>query len=101
MREAKFNEFFAKYGIDYNNPTVRDSVAFDLVKLDDDSVSNDNVYRYKEHQNYSPMEYERYLLNRNYRINLVNLDPERSNIKYGEDEQISTDDYDAIISHTK
>jgi hypothetical protein len=101
LREAKFDEFFAKYGIDYDNPTVRDAVAFDLVKLDDDSVSNDNVYRYKDHQNYSPMEYERYLLNRNYRINLVNLDPERSNIKYGEDEQTSTEDYNASISHTK
>ena len=55
------------------------------MKLDDDSVSNDNIYTYEEHKNYSPMEYERYLLNKNFRINLVNLDPDWSNISYGED----------------
>ena len=53
------------------------------MKLDDDSVSNDSIYTYEEHKNYSPMEYERYLLNRNYRINLVNLAPDWSNISYG------------------
>ena len=84
-RKEKFDGFFARYGINYNNPTVRDAVAFDLVKLDDDSVSNDNTYTYDERKNYSPMEYERYLLNKNFRINLVNLDPDRSIITYGED----------------
>ena len=49
-RKNKFKAFFDKYDIDYLHPTVRDAVAFDLVKLDDDSVSNDNVYRYEEHQ---------------------------------------------------
>ena len=57
------------------------------MKLDNDSVSNDNIYTYEEHKNYSPMEYERYLLNRNFRINLVNLDPDWSNISYGENGQ--------------
>ena len=84
-RGDKFSEFFAKYGINYDRPTVRDAVSFDLVKLDDDSVSNDNIYTYEERKNYSPMEYERYLLNRNFRINLVNLDYDWSNISYGED----------------
>jgi hypothetical protein len=54
------------------------------VKLDDDSVSNDNIYTYEERKDYSPMEYERYLLNKNFRINLVNLDPDWSDISYGE-----------------
>ena len=57
------------------------------MKLDDDSVSNDNIYTYEERKNYSPMEYERYLLNKNFRINLVNLDPDWSNISYGDDGQ--------------
>jgi hypothetical protein len=74
--------FLKQFEIDYDKPTVRDAVAFDLVKLDDDSVSNDNIYTYEERKNYSPMEYERYLLNRNFRINLVNLDPDWSNITY-------------------
>lgn len=91
-RKNKFKAFFDKYDIDYLHPTVRDAVAFDLVKLDDDSVSNDNVYRYEEHQNYSPMEYERYLLNKNFRINLVNLDPDWSNITYGKDKKPSSED---------
>ena len=91
-RKNKFKAFFDKYDIDYLHPTVRDAVAFDLVKLDDDSVSNDNIYRYEEHQNYSPMEYERYLLNRNFRINLVNLDPDWSNIMYGKDKKPSSED---------
>lgn len=34
----------SKFGIDFNHPTVRDAVAFDLVKLDDESVSNDSTY---------------------------------------------------------
>lgn len=55
------------------------------MKLDDDSVSNDNIYTYEERKNYSPMEYERYLLNKNFRINLVNLDPDWSNISYGDE----------------
>ena len=91
-RKEKFDGFFARYDINYDNPTVRDAVAFDLVKLDDDSVSNDNVYRYEEHQNYSPMEYERYLLNRNFRINLVNLAKDWSNITYGKGKKSSSED---------
>lgn len=80
------NAFLNQFGIDFDNPTVRDAVAFDLVKLDDDSVSNDRVYTFDEHVGYSPMEYERYLLHRNYRINLVNLDPDWSNITYAKKE---------------
>lgn len=95
------SDFLAQFGIDYNSPTVRDAVAFDLVKLDDDSASNDRIYTYGEHKNYSPMEYERYLLNKNFRINLVNLEPDWSNIKYGKDERVSTEDAEGIIEHTK
>ena len=62
---------------------MRDAVAFDLVKLDDDSVSNDSVYTFEEHKEYSPMEYERYLLHKNFRINLVNLAKDWSEITYG------------------
>ena len=69
-------------GIDLDRLTVRDAIAFDLVKLDEDSISNDNEYTWKEHQLYSPMEYERYLLHRNFRVNLVNLEEEWSQITY-------------------
>ena len=69
-------------GIDLNNLTVRDAVAFDVVKLDDGSVSNSDEYVFNEHVGYSAYEYERYLLNKNFRINLVNLNPEWSNIVY-------------------
>ena len=75
-------EFFEQFGIDFEYPTVRDAVAFDLVKLDNESVSNDSTYTYGEHVGYSPMEYERYLLHKNFRINLVNLDPDWSEITY-------------------
>lgn len=75
-------EFFEQFDINFEQPTVRDAVAFDLVKLDDDSVSNDRVYTFEERKNYSPMEYERYLLHKNFRINLVNLDPDWSEITY-------------------
>lgn len=74
--------FLSRYGIDFNNPTVRDAVAFDLVKLDDGSVSNDNLYTFDEKTTMSPMELERCLLNKNYRINLVNLEDEWSEITY-------------------
>jgi hypothetical protein len=74
--------FLSRLGIEYDNPKVRDAVAFDLVKLDDESVSNDSTYTYGEHVGYSPMEYERYLLHKNFRINLVNLDPDWSKITY-------------------
>ena len=73
-------KFLNRFGIDFDNPTVRDAVAFDLVKLDDDSVSNDWEYTYWEHVGWSPREYERFLLNKNFRINLVNLDPEWSRV---------------------
>ena len=72
----------ARYGIDFDRPTVRDAVAFDLVKLDVPSVSNLPDYTSGEHIGYSIHEYERYLLNRNFRIHLVNLEPEFSNITY-------------------
>ena len=61
---------------------MRDAVAFDLVKLDDYSVSNDSTYTYEEHVGYSPSEYERYLLHKNFRVNLVNLAKDWSDITY-------------------
>jgi hypothetical protein len=87
-------EFFEQFGINIEHPTVRDAVAFDLVKLDDDSVSNDRVYTFEERKNYSPMEYERYLLHKNFRINLVNLDPDWSNITYANKE---VNGYDPVL----
>lgn len=86
--------FLKQFEIDYDKPTVRDAVAFDLVKLDDDSVSNDRVYTFEERKNYSPMEYERYLLHKNFRINLVNLDPDWSNITYANKE---VNGYDPVL----
>ena len=80
-------KFLSRFDIDIENPTVRAAVAFDLVKLDDGSVSNDTTYTYPEHINYSSLEYERLLLHRNFRVNLVNLDPEWSNIKYRNKEE--------------
>ena len=74
--------FLAKFGIDYDKPTCRAAVAFDLMKLADGSVSNDSAFTWEERRFSSPMEYERQLLNRNYRINLVNLEPEWSIINY-------------------
>ena len=79
---AKPKTFLQKFGINLDAPTVRDAVALDLVKVDNDSVSNDSDYTCKEHIKYSQMEYERYLLNKNFRINLVNLEPEWSKISY-------------------
>ena len=79
---------FSRFGINYDVPTVRAAVAFDLVKLDDSdensigSVSNDTVYTYPEHINYSPAEYDRFLLNKNFRINLVNLEHEWTKKKF-------------------
>ena len=86
--------FFEQFGINFEYPTVRDAVAFDLVKLDDDSVSNDRVYTFEEHKEYSPREYERYLLHKNVRINLVNLDPDWSNITYANKE---VNGYDPVL----
>lgn len=80
----------AEFGINYEHPTVRDAVAFDLVKLDDNSVSNDSDYTFKEHMAYSPMEYDRYLFNKNYRVNLVCLEPEWSRITYTDEDQGSS-----------
>ena len=74
--------FLAKFGIDYDEPTCRAAVAFDLMKRADGSVSNDSTFTWEERKFCSPMEYERQLLNRNYRINLVNLEPEWSVINY-------------------
>jgi hypothetical protein len=76
------SKFLQRYGIDIKNPTVRDAVVFDLVKLDEDSVSNDTEYTFEEHVEYSTREYDRYLLNKNYRVNLVNLEKEWSSIHY-------------------
>ena len=78
----------SKLGIDLEHPTVRDAVAFDLVKLDDGSVSNDSDYTFPEHVNYSPMEYERYLLNKNWRVHLAHLESEWSQITYANDEDL-------------
>lgn len=75
-------EVLARYGIDLEHPTVRDAVAFDLVKLDNGSVSNDSVYTFSENRNYSSWELDRFLLNRNFRINLMHLEPEWSSITY-------------------
>ena len=78
---------YSRCGINLDRPTIRDAVALDIIKLDDSnldvqSVSNDNVYTWPERITYSPMEYERFLLNKNFRINLVNLEHEWSKITY-------------------
>lgn len=79
------SDYLAPYGIAFDHPTFRDAVALDLVKLvDDDSVSNDYIYLADEHRWWSPMEYERWLMHRNYRINLVNIAPDFSDITYTE-----------------
>ena len=75
--------FLDGLGIDLDNPTVRDAVAFDVVKLDDSSVSNDIIYASREHVSYSPYEYERFILNRNFRLNMASLNPDWSRITYG------------------
>ena len=69
-------------GMDYENPTVRDAVAFDLVKLDSPDVSNDFIHLAQENKWCSPLEHERFLLNRNFRVHLVNLEPEWSDIQF-------------------
>ena len=76
-------EVLSTFGIDIKHPTVRDAVALDLVKLDDGSVSCDPEYTFTEHVKYSPHEYERFLLNKNYRVNLGGSEPEWTAIKYG------------------
>ena len=76
------DEFLSGLGIDIDNPRVRDAVAFDLVKLDDGSVSNDWNCEYEKHLGYSPSEYERMLLHRNFRINLVHTEPQFTKIRY-------------------
>lgn len=87
-------KFLSRLGIDIDNPTVRDAVAFDLVKLDDGSVSNDSEYTYREHVRWSPSEYDRFLLHKNYRINLVNLEPEWCKLKPRKKQQSdSTDEH--------
>lgn len=75
-------QFLSRFGIDLVHPTVRDAVAFDIVKLDGSDISNDSDYTYQEHLLYSRPEYERYLLNRNFRVQLVNLEPEWTNVTY-------------------
>ena len=84
-------KFLSRLGIEIDCPTVRDAVAFDLVKLDDGSVSNNSEYTFEDHVKYSTLEYERYLLHKNFRVNLVDLEPEWTRVKYkgredGEDE---------------
>ena len=84
-------DYLDPYGIDFEHPTFRDAVALDLVKLvDDDSVSNDYIYLADEHRWWSPKEYERWLMHRNYRINLVNLAPDFSDITYTKSETSDT-----------
>ena len=76
------DDFMFSFGIDLNKPRVRDAVALDIIKLDDDSVSNSRDYTFMEHVTYSPLEYERMVLNRNYRVNLVNFEDEWVKITY-------------------
>ena len=85
------SNYLSRFGINFNQPTVRDAVAFDLVKLDDGSVSNDTKYTFNEHVGYSAHEYDRMVLNRNFRIHLSNDAPEWSEIEYGgSDDETST-----------
>lgn len=79
-------EFLFSMGIDFSRPRVRDAVAFDIVKLDDDTVSNWKEYTFMEHVTYSPLEYERMVLNRNYRVNLYSLEDEWVKITYMDDD---------------
>jgi hypothetical protein len=79
--------FMDRFHISLSKPTIRDAVALDLVKLDDDYSSNDYVYTSSEHVDYSVYEYERFLLHRNFRVNLVNLEPEWSDIRHRNDEE--------------
>lgn len=74
--------FKDRLGIDIDHPTLRDAVAVDLVKLDDPSVSNDYISMTPEHLHWSISEHERWLLNRNFRINLVRLENEWSEVEY-------------------
>lgn len=74
--------FKDRLGIDIDHPTLRDAVAVDLVKLDDGSVSNDYISTTSEHIHWSYPEHERWLLNRNFRIHLVNLENEWSEVQY-------------------
>ena len=57
-------------------------MAIDLIKLEDDSVSNDSTYHLDEHLFWSTAEHERWILNRNFRISLVNLENGWSSISY-------------------
>ena len=76
-------EFFQHFAIDFAHPTVRDAVALGMVKLSNDSVSVDYCNDFVENKNYSPYEFERYMLHRNFKVNLVNLEPtEWVNITY-------------------
>lgn len=86
-------KFLSEFGIDIDKPKFRDAVAFDLVKLDDSDsediggMSNDWDCEYQKHLGYSPMEYERMILHRNYRTNMVHSEPEFTMIQYeGEEE---------------
>lgn len=86
------DEFLSGLGIDIDNPRVRDAVAFDLVKLDDGSVSNDWNCEYEKHLGYSPSEYERMLLHRNFRINLVHTEPQFTKIRYNSGDEPQKND---------
>ena len=57
-------------------------MAVDLVKLDDKSVSNDYISTTSEHMCWSCSEHERWMLNRNFRIHLANLENGWSSVKY-------------------
>lgn len=81
-KEQRIRQFLLRYDVDFDKPTVRDAVAFDLVKLDDDSVSNDTEYTFDEHVGYSQHEYDRLVLGRNFRIHLSNDAPEWREIEY-------------------
>ena len=68
--------------MDFDKPTVRDAVSVGLVKLDDGSVSNSKEYVGEDEQKNTNLEWERRILNQNYRINLFQDHPEYSNVHY-------------------
>lgn len=68
-------------------------MAIDLIKIQDpdeeeieegtpNDISNDSTYHLDEHLYWSTAEHERWILNRNFRISLVNLENGWSSISY-------------------
>lgn len=50
-------------------------MAYDIVKLDDVSVSNCSNYTFYQRSDYNASEHERFILNKNYRVNMADLEP--------------------------